>query len=185
MPILPEETSIYPENLFEDSSAISSDRCWRVIYTKARQEKALARQLLQYAIPFYLPLILKDNFTRGHRVKSQIPLFSGYVFLLGSEEERVRALTTNRISQVLAVEDQEGLFCDLKQVRHLIHSDAPLTVERRLMPGQRVRVKSGALMGLEGTIISRRGASRLLVAVNFLQQGVSATIDDFLLEPIG
>jgi hypothetical protein len=37
-------------------------------------------------------------------------------------------------------------------------------------------------MGLEGTIVSRRGEDRLLIAVNFLQQGVSIQISDFQVE---
>jgi len=44
-------------------------------------------------------------------------------------------------------------------------------------------VKAGPFAGLEGTVVVRRGETRLLVAVNFLQQGASVEIDDFVLEP--
>ena len=71
-----------------------------------------------------------------------MPLFAGYVFLFAQEEARVQALMTNRVSRILSITDQEGLYRDLKQIHHLIATDAPLTIERRLMPGQRVRVKS-------------------------------------------
>jgi transcriptional antiterminator RfaH len=47
-----------------------------------------------------------------------------------------------------------------------------------------VRIKSGALMGLEGMILTRRGETRLLIAVHYLQQGVSVQIDDYMVEPI-
>jgi transcriptional antiterminator RfaH len=113
-----------------------------------------------------------------------LPVFGGYLFLYGSEEERVRALTTNRISRILPVPDTERMTSDLRNVRNLITAGAPLTVESRLQPGQRVRVKSGSLMGLEGLILSRRGESRLLIAVHYLQQGVSVQIDDYMVEPI-
>jgi transcriptional antiterminator RfaH len=66
----------------------------------------------------------------------------------------------------------------------LIASGEPLTVEARLQRGQRVRLKSGALMGIEGTILERRGEQRLLVAVEFLQQGVSILINDYRVEPV-
>lgn len=184
MPILAAETVLFPEDLFDQCMEDLTDRSWWAIYTKARQEKALARQLVQFEVPFYLPLVPNDRCIRGRRVRSHIPLFSGYVFLFGTEDDRVRALTTNRISRILPVEDQVGLWDDLKQVSHLIETDAPLTIERRLMPGRRVRIKVGAMMGLEGTVTSRRGECRLLVAVNFLQQGVSVAIDDFMLEPL-
>ncbi|MBN1588479.1 MAG: UpxY family transcription antiterminator [Pirellulales bacterium] len=184
MPILPAETSIFPKDLLDESLVGLSDRCWWVIWTKARQEKAIARQLVQLEISFYLPLVFHENLIRNRRVRSHVPLFDGYVFLFASEEERQRVLNTNRVSRVLAVDNQEQLFNDLRQVSRLIKSNAPLTIERRLMPGRRVRVKTGAMLGLEGTIISRRGNSRLLVAVNFLQQSVSVAVDDFTVEPI-
>jgi hypothetical protein len=39
-------------------------------------------------------------------------------------------------------------------------------------------------MGLEGTVVERRGEERLLIAVHFLQQGVSIQISDFQVEPL-
>ena len=184
MPILPAERSLFPDDLLDTCFVEPCDRRWWVICTKARQEKAIARDLAQFEIPFYLPLVSRENLIRRRRVRSYVPLFDGYVFLFASEKERLRALTTDRIARILPVEDQEELLGDLRQVRRLIESDAPLTVERRLMPGRRVRVKAGAMLGLEGTVISRRGKSHLLVAVNFLHQSVSVAIDDFVLEPI-
>ena len=184
MPILSEETALYPETLLEGPACEPSDRLWWVLYTKARQEKAVSRDLLGYRVPFYLPLVKKTSASRGRPTTSHIPLFAGYVFLYGTEEERVRSLTTNRVSRILAVDDPERLVLDLRQLRHLIASDAPLTVESRLVPGNRVRVRHGPFAGLEGTVLTRRGKTRLLVSINFLQQGASVEIEDFLLEPI-
>jgi transcriptional antiterminator RfaH len=184
MPILKEEPSIFPETLLDAAPAEESDRRWLALYTKARQEKSLARELLKYRIPFYLPLVKKTTVSRGRRRTSLMPLFGGYIFLYGSEEERVRALTTNRIARILAVEDPDQLVFDLRQLRQLINANAPLTVESRLGPGQQVRVRQGAFAGLEGTVLKRRGETRLLVSINFLQQGASVEIDDFLLDPL-
>ena len=202
MPLLGEETTLHPEDLLEEmvpepsDSQWSSDgqwppdregsleRQWMVLYTKARQEKSLSRELLAYQIPFYLPLIPKTSVARGRNVTSYIPLFASYVFLYGSEEERIRSLTTNRISRILPIDDPERLVHDLRQLSRLISADAPLTMESRLAPGNRVRVQNGPFAGLEGTVLNRRGATRLLVSINFLQQGASVEIEDFLLEPL-
>ncbi|MBN2024125.1 MAG: UpxY family transcription antiterminator [Pirellulales bacterium] len=184
MPILTQNTAIFPETLFEPGGVDAPGRTWWVLYTKSRQEKAVARQLAGYGLPFYLPLVPKDHLIRGRVVRSQVPLFAGYVFLLGTDQERIAALTTNRVAHVLVVDDDEQLWMDLRQVHQLIASNAPLTVERRLAPGQRVRVKQGALCGIEGTVLARRRAPRLLVAVSMLQQGVSVAIDDYMLEPV-
>jgi len=185
MSVALELPSLYPEVLLDQGTCQPSDRRWWVLYTKVHQEKALAQQLLGYQIPYYLPLVPKSRVCRGRRLVSRVPLFAGYVFLFGTNEERVTSLTTNRISRVLGVDDLEGLTRDLRQLQRLIVSGAPLTVEQRLAPGQRVRVRSGLLAGLEGRVLKRHGATRLLVAVDFLQQGASVDMEDCLLEPIG
>jgi transcription antitermination factor NusG len=184
MPILKEEPNLFPETLLDTAPMEVAGRRWLAVYTKARQEKSLARELLKYQVPFYLPLVKKTSVTRGRRRTSLVPLFGGYIFLFGAEEERVKALTTNRISRVLTVEDADQLLFDLRQLQKMIAVGTPLTVESRLGPGQRVCVRQGPFAGLEGLVIKRRGQSRLLVSVNFLQQGASVEIDDFMLDPL-
>lgn len=184
MPILAAEPTVYPENLLEDITAGTSDRRWWAVYTKSRQEKSLARQLHSMEVPFYLPLVPKVSLIRGRRVKALLPLFGSYLFLYGTEEERIMALSTQRIVHLLPAPRTAEMTRDLRNVNALVQAGAPLTVESRLQPGQKVRVKNGSLLGVEGTILSRRGEGRLLVAVRFLQQGVSVLIQDFQLEPI-
>ncbi len=190
MPVLAQESSLFPESLLDDPTGIepldgpASERRWWVIYTKSRQEKSLARDLLGCRIPFYLPQVPRDHLVRGRRVRAHVPVFPGYVFLFGSPHERVDALRTNRTSRILAVLSQDELLRDLRQLANLILTGAPLTVEQRLSPGRMIRIRSGPLAGLEGTIFQRRGSDRLLIAVNFLQQGVSIETNDFMVEPI-
>jgi transcriptional antiterminator RfaH len=59
-----------------------------------------------------------------------------------------------------------------------------MTVESQLAPGRRVRIRHGALAGLEGTVLKRRDETRLVVSVDFIQQGASIQIDDSQLEAI-
>ena len=67
MPILPEEPCLFPENLLDPLTGptrvpdAATERVWWVIYTKARQEKSLARQLEGSQVPFYMPMIPKDR----------------------------------------------------------------------------------------------------------------------------
>lgn len=190
MPILAEEPCVYPEDLLERSTGDEqldkprSDRVWWVVYSKSRQEKSLARDLLGYRLPFYLPQVQRDHLIRGRRVRAHVPLFPGYLFLHGTSEDRVDSLRTNRISRILPVPDQEQLWRDLRQIANLIAAGAALTVEQRLSPGRKVRIRNGPMAGFEGVIVQRRGVDRLLIAVNFLQQGVSVEISDFMVDPI-
>jgi len=184
MPILDAEPSVYPDNLLDELAVTDTERCWWVVYTRARQEKALARQLHALGVPFYLPLVPKVSMMGGRRVKSLLPLFSSYVFMFGDDVERIKTCDTKRVAHMFAPSSAQYVTRDLRYVRSLIELGVPLTVEARLLPGQRVRVKHRALLDVEGVIVSRRGGDQLVVAVNFLQQGVSILIDDFQVEPI-
>ena len=143
------------------------------------------RRLRRMGVAFYCPLIPRRTRSPAGRERTSFnPLFPGYVFILATEEERYRALTSQCISRCLEVPDRAELVHDLQQIHQLIQSEAPLTAEARIGPGMRVRVRSGPLAGLEGTVIKRRGAQRLLVVVHFLQRGASVQLEDYEVERI-
>ena len=184
MPVLQKETSIFPDDLFQVDFDSLDQRYWWVVQTKPRQEKTVARALLSRETPFFLPLIPKYYMIQGRKVRSFLPLFGGYVFIHATEEQRVAILKTNRIKKFLEVIDEQLLFDELRQIHCLIDSGVPLTVESRLQPGHRVRVKNGPFEGMEGTITRRKSNMRLQVAISFLQSAVSLEINDYRVEPI-
>jgi transcription antitermination factor NusG len=184
MPTLIAEPDLFPDDLFTavDQSP-DPERRWWALYTRSRQEKELMRRLRAMEISFYGPTIERRSRTPGGRLRTaHLPLFPNYVFMYGDASQRWEALTTNRVSRDIAVVDSSELFHDLRQLRNLILSGVPIVPEDRLVPGMRVRVKSGPLTGQEGTVLQRRGESRLLVAVRFLQQGASVQMDECELE---
>jgi len=186
MPILRAEPNINPANLLDEGPPApeGQNSSWWIFYTKSRQEKSLARDLLERDLAFYLPLVQRRLLIRARPILSHVPLFTGYLFLKGTSEDRIRALATNRIAQTIPCHDASQLTADLQNIKRLVDSGVPLTVESRLKPGQRVRIRAGAMAGLEGVVVKRRNQLRLLVWVTMLQQGVSLDIDDCLLEPI-
>jgi len=186
MPVLPVEPALFPDYLFDEwPKLVATGRLWWVLHTRPRQEKCLARQLLENEIPYYLPQISRRGLIRGRVVTSHNPLFSSYVFLLGHERERFSALASGRVVQALRVSDQEQLGADLSQLYRLIESGLPITPEDRFAPGMAVEIRSGALAGLRGTILRTATGRRLVVQVNFIQRGASVELDDFMLAPVG
>src|SRR5947199_1270269 len=111
MPMLPPEPNQYPENLFAGPHGFGS-RVWWVLHTKPRQEKSLARQLHQAAVPFFLPLASRRLWIRSRETVSYAPLFPGYLFLFGNGEARLKALSTNRVATALTVPNQQRLWQD-------------------------------------------------------------------------
>lgn len=186
MPILAQETDIFPEDLFEVAGqATDPDVSWWALYTLSRREKNLMRRLLALEVPFYCPIIPKRNRSPAGRVRtSYVPMFHNYVFIHADEMQRYQAVSTGCVSKQIRVTDGIELTRDLKQIHNLVLAGVPLTQESRLQTGERVRVRSGPFRGYEGTVIRREGQTRLLVHVNFLQQGASVLLDDCQLEII-
>lgn len=181
MPILAPETDLYPDQLLGDFPCDPEGRAWWVLHTRPRQEKSLARQLLERQVPFFLPLIPRRNRLRGRIVTSHKPLFTSYVFLWGNQHERLTALATHRVVMSLAVPNQDQLWQDLRQIRRLIETGAPITPEDRLQAGTPVEIRSGPLMGLKGVVLRTASGRRFVVQVDFIQRGASVELDDFML----
>ncbi len=186
MPILTHQPDLFPSDLFESHCATETGANWWALYTMSRREKELMRRLHAAEIPFYAPLVAHRKRSPAGRIRTaHLPLFPGYVFLYGDDDQRRTALTTNCISRCLDVNDGDRLWHDLRQIRQLVEAEVALVPESRLEAGQRIRVLSGSLTGVEGTVIKRHGRQRLLVAIEFLQQGASFQIDDCDVECIG
>ena len=110
MPILKEEPSLYPETLLDEAPRDVADRRWFALYTKARQEKSLARELLKQRIPFYLPLVKKTNVSRGRKRISQMPLFGGYCFSMGRRRNGCDAWPPTGFPAFLRSSSRSSLF---------------------------------------------------------------------------
>ena len=186
MPILTAEPDLFPHDLLDrENWPADGEQCWWALYTRSRCEKELMRRLRAFEIPYYGPTIEKRGRTPKGRINTSfVPLFANYVFLYGDATQRYTALTTNCVSRDLVVVEGEQLAADLRQLRRLIQSGLPITVAAKLEPGARVRMRSGPLIGQEGTVLRRHGETRLLVAVKFLQQGATVQIDECDLEQL-
>ena len=187
MPCLPSEPFVFPQHLFCDAREALPDyhgKRWLVLHTRPRQEKCLARDLQHLSIPYYLPLLARRRRTGGRVDASFVPLFPGYLALWGDDSERLSALQTRRVVNVLSVPNQDQFWLDMRGIHRLIESGMPITREDRLAAGDRVVVRGGPLAGLEGTILRTASGRRFLVQVDFMQRGASVLANDFDLEAI-
>jgi transcriptional antiterminator RfaH len=185
MPCLPLEPFLHPGDLLDEESR---ERCrlfdWSVLHTKPRAEKALARKLFGEEVCFFLPLSRKALKNRAGARPAYLPLFPGYVFLLGDEGSRIKALKTNQVVNCLAVPDQQELHEDLRHVYQLMNCATGLVTEPRLTRGARVEITAGPFAGMTGTILRRGSELRFAVEIHFLQQGVSVEMESWMLEPV-
>lgn len=181
MPILDQEPDLYPDNLLAVPEIVVPDGGWFAIYTLSRREKDLMRRLRTQKIAHYGPMTAKRTRSPRGRIRTSfVPLFTGYVFLCGSEEDRYNTVATGCVSRCLPVTDPKQLVEDLRRIRILEEHGEDLQAELRPAPGQLAKIVGGPLKEKElvGTITQVNSQHRLTIMVNFLQQGASITVDE-------
>jgi transcription antitermination factor NusG len=161
----------------------SQGRLWFVLHTPCRQEKVLCEDLSVRGISHYLPLVSKVHYYRNRKLVSSVPLFDGYVFLLGSTEDAYRADRTGRVANIIPVFDQDRLNWELRNLQLAIQKNAPLDLFPKFVVGASVAVRSGPFSGLQGVVencCDKR--KRLILQVTTLGKSVSLEIDGSLLD---
>lgn len=182
--LAPDDAALPPVRATNVSPVDTLVGVWSLVHTKPRNEKALAGHLAKLGIGFFLPLARCSRRYGGRTVQVQIPLFPGYLFLCGGEEERYATLTTHRAVNVIRVANQEGLKEELRHLYRVTTSEEPVDLYPGIRRGRRCRVIRGILKGLEGVVLRRRDVCRVYVAIEILGQSAEVEIDPSLLEPI-
>lgn len=157
---------------------------WWVAHTKSRNEKALAKDLIHKNISYFLPLSWKVRRQKGRTIRSLLPLFSGYLFFCGKENQRLEVLRTNRVANLLAVKDQQILLNELSQIEQALRTGAALTPHKYIKAGQYCRVIGGPLADLQGIVVKTRSTARLLLQIDMLGQATSVEIDTDMIEVV-
>jgi len=185
MPILPAEPALFPDDLLVAPPDPVIGTEWRVLHTRPRQEKGLARDLLAREVPFFLPTVRRPHRSGGRVRVAEVPLFDGYVFLRADRDQFVAALDTRRVVRALTVRDQAGLTADLRRLHALLGLGCPVDRERELRAGRPVEIIAGPLAGIRGTVVRAAGGDRFVVAVDFIREGASVTCDGLALRLLG
>jgi transcription antitermination factor NusG len=161
---------------------------WYAVHTRAQHEKAVAHRLRERGVTTFLPTFTEVHRWKDRRKTVELPLFGCYLFvkLMPRNEERQRVLQTD---SVLALVGTQGVGTPIPNeqidaVRLLVKEQLPCCSHPFLKAGQRVRIRGGALDGLEGIFLSRHGERRLIISVDAMQRSLAIQVDGYDVEPI-
>lgn len=152
---------------------------WFALYTRHHHEKVTAQFLAGKGVVAFLPL-----YTTVHRWKDRVkvlslPLFPNYVFVFARFERRGAILSTpgvydfvrlGGVPAAIPVEEIEG-------VRRVIERGLHAEPHPFLNAGDRVRVKSGPLEGLEGVLVRKKSFFRLVLSVELLVRSIAVEVE--------
>lgn len=178
-----------PQANFEAMGAIPllQQAQWYAIRTRSRHEKMVSEQLEQQGIESFLPL-MKSTRKWTDRVKEvELPLFSGYTFVrtVFSSPERLRVLKTHGVAGFVGCNNVGVPIPDsqIQDVRMLLANDVPCQEHPYLRVGQRVRVRGGALDGVEGILSVQNDDQSLIISLEPIQRSLSIRIQGYTVEP--
>jgi transcription antitermination factor NusG len=161
---------------------------WYSLHTRPRHEKIVAQRLQERGVSTFLPLVTEVHRWSDRKKSVQMPLFSCYVFakFTPNRAERLRVL---RVEGVFSLVGSGGEGSPIPEdqidaVRHLVEGDIPWSSHPFLKIGQRVRIRSGALDGLEGILVSRNGDRTLVISVDAIQRSLAVRVEGYEVEPV-
>lgn len=160
---------------------------WYAAHTCANHEKRVAEQLELRSVENFLPLYPSVRHWRDRRVRLELPLFPGYVFVRLALRDRLRVLQFPGVARLVGfgglpapLEDSE-----VEAIRACLVSGVQAQPYPFLTVGRRVRVKSGPLKGLRGILVRKKNQFRFVISVDLIMRSVAAEIDVAELEPAG
>jgi transcriptional antiterminator NusG len=154
---------------------------WYALHTHSHCEQRVAFELSIRRFEAYLPVFREQHQWKDRKKLVELPLFPGYVFvrMLDLAATRLEVRKIDKVVRILGQGDRIERVADeeIDALKRLLSASARCHAHPLLREGAWVRVRRGALEGLEGLLIGTKSQSRLVVSITLLSQSVSTEID--------
>jgi transcription antitermination factor NusG len=157
-----------------------SEQRWYAAYTCANHEKCVAAELETRAVEHFLPLHSSVRRWRDRRVRLDLPLFPGYVFLRLALRDKLRVLQIPSVVRLVGFNGQPAALSDdeIEVLRRGLTARLQAEPHPYLSAGRQVRVTSGPLAGLEGIVVRKKNRFRFVISLHLIMRSVSVEMDD-------
>lgn len=159
---------------------------WYAVHTRCHHEKSVTVGLEQAGISTFLPLVREVHYWSDRRKTVEVVLFPCYTFahIDARSPARVQVLKTPGVLQLVGGRAGPTPIADfeIEQVQKVLAERLAFTPFPFLNRGQRVRVRGGALDGVEGILCSQMGAKNIIISVTAIERSLSLSIAGYDLE---
>jgi transcription antitermination factor NusG len=153
---------------------------WYVLQTKPRNEAVVHKQIMSKDIESLLPQVEKIRIWSDRKKKILQPLFPGYVFVHGNEEERLRAITnTAGASRYIFYEGRPAIVSEreIRLIEDSLREPERITLEqKRINRGDDIVITHGVFKGMKGKVNEFRGNYKLTVNLEELSYSFSVIL---------
>jgi transcriptional antiterminator NusG len=173
----------------EAEHGAASEFYWYAVSSRSRHETMVATALTNTGVTTFLPLVSEMHSWSDRRKLVDVPLFPGYVFVQipNSAEAKLSVLKTSGVVQFVGnrkgavpIQDKE-----ISDVRAVLEQKIGCSPYPFLQLGQRVRIRGGSLDGIEGILVGRDSASKLVISIELIQRSLAVRVYNFDVEAVG
>jgi transcription antitermination factor NusG len=159
---------------------------WYAAYTCANHEKRVREQLEQRSIESYLPLYEAVRRWKDRRMRLQLPLFPGYVFVRMGLVDRLRVLQVPSVVRVVGFNGHLAALPDaeIEGLKNGLAGGVRAEPHPFLTAGRLVMIKSGPLQGRQGILIRRKGSLRVVLSIDLIQRSIVVDVEVADVEPL-
>jgi len=152
---------------------------WYVAHTRANHEKCVAEQLNRRAVKHFLPLYESVRRWKDRRVRLQLPLFPGYVFVRLALQDRLQVLHIPSVVRLVGFNRHPAALPEgeVEALREELTRQFRAEPHPYLTVGRRVLIKSGPLRGRQGILLRRKGKYRIVLSVDLIMRSIILDID--------
>jgi transcription antitermination factor NusG len=152
---------------------------WFALQVRTRHELGVADYLCGQGYEWLLPLY-KCRKRWSDRIKEvETPLFPGYLFCRFNPQDRLPILKTPGVIQIVGFNHIPSPVdeSEIRAIQTLMATGVPNQPWPYLEIGDKVRIESGSLRGVEGILVDFKGSHRLILSITLLQRSVAVEID--------
>jgi len=183
---LAEYQPIHRSLLIQSAPDGSAEIPWYVAYARPRHEKHIARQLAERGVGSFVPLYTSVRRWKDRRKRLELPLFPGYVFVQIALQCKLDLLRLPGVVDFVRFQGSPVpvLSGEIESLRQGLSGACLVHPHPFLQAGRKVRIRGGALEGVEGIFVRRRGQTRVVLSVSLIQRSVAIEIEEADVEPL-
>jgi len=162
------------------------EECWFALYTCANHEKRVATHLEARKVDYFLPLYSSVRRWKDRRVRLDMPLFPGYLFVRIALSARLRVLEAPGVVRLIGFNGQPYPLPkqEIESLRAGVLNAARIEPHPHLNIGSRVRVVRGPLRGAEGIFVRKKNVYRMILTIDVIARSAAVEVDAHDIEKI-
>jgi transcriptional antiterminator NusG len=162
---------------------ICQDNDWVALLVRVNHERSVGAHLVRFGYERFIPT---RTATATSGAKQEMPLFPGYVFARFQLHNPHRMVHAPGVIRLLGDDHGPAVVPEqeIESIRRITAQGVYAEPWKFMIVGDRVRVVSGPLSGVEGLLVEKRNGLRLVISVTLLRRAVAVVVKASEVEPL-